>query len=284
MFNSVKIDKQLLKSLVTLGSVIEARDKYTGGHVYRVGQYARKIGDKLGLPSDRLFALEVGGLVHDLGKIGTPDAILNKRDKLTDSEYEMMKNHVKLGADLVKNHPLESLVIDSVSDHHERLDGKGYPESKDQEHISLHARIMSVSDAFDAMTSARPYRQGMPAEKALEIMRSEIGTQFHTDVVEALSSLFEEGLLDGILGHAGFERKMLACPVCGPTIAPTNKQKDGDKVMCPACTGEYVLHRHGESYDIEFTEKVLNLYEPKVDEDVVNYIVKVSPKKVNLSY
>jgi len=236
------------------------------------------------LPSDRLFALEVGGLVHDLGKIGTPDAILNKRDKLTDSEYEMMKNHVKLGADLVKNHPLESLVIDSVSDHHERLDGKGYPESKDQEHISLHARIMSVSDAFDAMTSARPYRQGMPAEKALEIMRSEIGTQFHTDVVEALSSLFEEGLLDGILGHAGFERKMLACPVCGPTIAPTNKQKDGDKVMCPACTGEYVLHRHGESYDIEFTEKVLNLYEPKVDEDVVNYIVKVSPKKVNLSY
>lgn len=282
MFGSIAIDKPLLKSLVTLGSLIEARDKYTGGHVFRCGQYARKIGDKMGLETGHLFALEVGGLVHDLGKIGTPDAILNKPDKLTDAEYSVMKNHTLLGVKLIENHPLEKLVIDSVADHHERLDGKGYPFNKPSAGISLHAQIMSVSDAFDAMTSSRPYRQGMLPEKALSILKSEIGTQFHEAPVNALIQLYEEGALNDILGFAGFERKMLSCPVCGPIIAPSSKHGDGDHIHCPACTGEYVIHRHGDTYEVEFTEKVLNFYEPKADEDAVDYIVKVSPKKIKL--
>lgn len=282
MFGSMAIDKPLLKSLVTLGSLIEARDKYTGGHVFRCGQYARKIGDKIGLETGRLFALEVGGLVHDLGKIGTPDAILNKPDKLTDDEYTVMKNHTLLGVKLIENHPLEKLVIDSVADHHERLDGKGYPFKKASAGISLHAQIMSVSDAFDAMTSSRPYREGMSPEKALSILKNEIGKQFHEAPVNALIQLYEEGALNDILGFAGFGRKMLTCPVCGPIIAPSSKHGDGAHIHCPACTGEYVIHRHGDTYEVEFTEKVLNFYEPKADEDAVDYIVKVSPKKIKL--
>lgn len=279
MFKSISIDKQLLKSLVTLGSLIEARDKYTGGHVFRCGQYARKMGGKLGLNSQRLFALEVGGLVHDLGKIGTPDAVLNKPDKLTEEEYGVMKNHAVLGSKLIENHPLESLVIDSVSDHHERLDGKGYPIQKNSSEISLHAQIMSVADAFDAMTSSRPYRQGMKPEIAIEILKQESNAQFQPVVVDALIDLYEEGALNSVLGHAGFERKMLSCPACGPIIAPSSKHKDGDHLICPACTGDYVIHRHGDSYELAFTEKVLNLYEPLADEDAVDYIVKMSPKK-----
>ncbi len=282
MFNQIAIDQALLKSLVTLGSIIEARDKYTGGHVWRVGQYARLLGGSMHLKDDALFLLELGGVIHDIGKIGTPDAILNKPDKLTDDEYDIMKNHASLGSTLVKNHPLEPLVIDTVSDHHERLDGKGYPLPKSASELTLHARIMTVADAFDAMTSERPYRQGMHPDKALSILKENIGTQFDADVVNHLVTLYGKDQLSDTLNHAGFGRKMLSCPACGPVIAPTTKHKDGNHINCPACGGDYIIHKHGDTFEIVFTEKMLNQYEPKADEDAIDYIVKVSPKKIKL--
>ncbi len=282
MDKRLEIDKNLLKSLVTLGSVIEARDQYTGGHVFRVGQYARLIGKSMALSADALFSLEVGGLVHDIGKIGTPDAILNKPGKLTDAEYSLMKHHAVLGRQLIENHPLEQLVIDSVSDHHERIDGQGYPVEKQEKSITLHAKIMSVSDAFDAMTSSRPYRQGLGAQKALDILREESGKQFDPLIVQHLDVLFTQNALMDVLGHAGFGRKMLACPVCGPVIAPASNHHDGDHIMCPACTGDYILHRHGDTYEVEFTHKMLNLYEPRSDNDAVDYVVRVSPKQIRI--
>lgn len=282
MEKRLEIDKNLLKSLVTLGSVIEARDQYTGGHVFRVGQYARLIGKSMQLNADALFSLEVGGLVHDIGKIGTPDAVLNKPGKLTDSEYVLMKHHAVLGRQLIENHPLEQLVIDSVSDHHERVDGQGYPVEKEEKSITLHAKIMSVSDAFDAMTSSRPYRQSLGAERALIILKEACGKQFDLGIVQHLDNLYAQNALMDVLGHGGFGRKMLACPVCGPVIAPSSEHRDGDHIMCPACTGDYILHRHGDTYEVEFTHQMLNLYEPKADNDTIDYVVKVSPKQIRI--
>jgi len=282
MFNQIAIDQSLLKSLVTLGSIIEARDKYTGGHVWRVGQYARLLGNSMHLKDEALFLLELGGVIHDIGKIGTPDAILNKPDKLSDDEYDIMKKHAVLGATLVKNHPLELLVVDTVSDHHERLDGKGYPLPKSETELTLHARIMSVADAFDAMTSERPYRKGMNPDKAISILKENIGTQFDPEVVRHMGLLFEKGALSETLYHAGFGRKLLSCPACGPVIAPTSKHKDGNHINCPACGGDYIIHKHGDSFEIVFTENILNQYEPVADEDAIDYIIKVSPKKIKL--
>ncbi|MGX8795044.1 HD-GYP domain-containing protein [Fusibacter sp. JL298sf-3] len=280
MFNKITIEPFLLKSLVTMGSVIEARDKYTGGHVYRVGQYAAALGKHMHLGDDEIFLLELGGLIHDIGKVGTPDSVLNKKDKLTDVEYALMKKHASLGRTLIQDHPLEHLVIDMVGDHHERLDGKGYPDAKSAHLLTENAKIMAVADAFDAMTSERPYRKGMPPEVALKVLRENIGTQFDADLVARMEKLYALGALEGILNHAGFGRRMLDCPACGPIIAPTSEHADGDHLVCPACAGEFQIHKHGETFELMFTERRIHTHEPKPDVDAINYLVKVRPKAI----
>lgn len=124
---SANIDKKLLTSLMVMGSVVEARDAYTGGHLWRVGHFSRLLAEKIGLDRNQVFLAGLGGFMHDLGKVGVPDAILNKAGPLTDIEYAVIRTHPAIGASVLEEHPLAALALDAVIDHHERPDGKGYP-------------------------------------------------------------------------------------------------------------------------------------------------------------
>ena len=154
--------EQMLASLLVMAWVVEARDPYTGGHLWRVSRYAALLCERAGIPMDECARIAIGGFLHDLGKIGIPDAILRKRDKLTDDEMAIMKTHPDVGARLLAGHPLADLVRDAVLLHHETLDGSGYPKGIAGPDIPIAARIVGLCDAFDAMTSTRPYRAGMP--------------------------------------------------------------------------------------------------------------------------
>ena len=233
----------LLSSLFLMAYVVEARDPYTGGHLWRVSQYSRLIAETLGSDPSLSARATLGGFLHDLGKVGIPDSILNKPGRLTDDEYSLMKTHPERGAALLTGHPLAAVVEDAVLLHHERPDGRGYPNGFSGDLLPMVARIVGVADAFDAMTSRRPYRDGMPTTKALLIIEEGTGTQFDTDCAAALLELAERGQLAGIIGHTDSGIPLHECPVCGPTIVVHSHDKPGDHVYCPRCGNEAVLEK-----------------------------------------
>ena len=167
-----------LETITTLAQAVELRDEYTGGHTHRVSTYSMLLAQKLGLPESDLDLIRTGTPLHDIGKIGIDDAILRKPDKLTAEEFEIMKTHTTRGAEIVANirdlHP----ILPIVRSHHERWDGKGYPDATAGELTPHLARIVALADAFDAMTSDRPYRKGMPAEGAFGEIEKGCGRQF----------------------------------------------------------------------------------------------------------
>lgn len=244
-----EIDKKLLRSLLGLASVVEIRDPYTGGHLWRVGQFSKLLAGKMGLDKEQVFAASIGGFLHDLGKIGVADAILRKAGKLTDEEFAVIQTHPPLGAELLDDHPLAGLVIEAVLHHHERPDGKGYPHGLELGQTDILARIVSVTDAFDAMTSTRPYRQGMPVEKALAIMDGEKGRQFDAPLVEALAALHTtDDRLRHIVGHSDHGIALVTCPSCGPILSVSRHQADGSVINCRSCGGEYSLAKSGDTF------------------------------------
>ncbi|MFQ5673355.1 MAG: HD-GYP domain-containing protein [Nitrospinales bacterium] len=247
----LNIDEKSLKSLMILASVVETRDKYTGGHLWRVGQFAKTLGEKAGLSPSEVFVVTAGGILHDLGKVGIPDAILNKPGRLTHDEYEIIKTHPVVGRDLLREHPLAPLALDAVAQHHERCDGTGYPDGLDGEETSLSARIVSIVDAFDAMTSTRSYRRGMPVEKAIAILRENRQTQFDGELVDHFLDLSRQGKLKPIIGHSDHECHLVNCPKCGPILAVPKTVRDGSRIVCRACRGEYLLHVNGDTFDAE---------------------------------
>lgn len=177
-----RLEKAYLESIETLRYTVEAKDTYTRGHSDRVSAYSVLIGEKLGLSEQELKTLKIGGLFHDIGKIGISDAILLKQSKLTDDEYSEIKNHPSIGKHILSNASLFEDLIPIVYHHHEKYDGTGYPKQLKGEEIPLLARIVGVADAFDAMTSRRSYRD----ELDLEYVKNEIsncsGTQFDPEI------------------------------------------------------------------------------------------------------
>ncbi|MCP4135768.1 MAG: HD-GYP domain-containing protein [bacterium] len=278
----LQIDEPLLNSLLVLATVIEARDAYTGGHTWRVSQYARVLAHKLGLGPGEIFVAKLGGLVHDLGKVGIPDSILNKKDKLNDTEYIIMKEHPVIGENVIISHPLSPLVKAAITEHHERIDGKGYPHKTEKSNLSVIGKIISIADAFDAMTSTRPYRRGMPPEKAYSIIEEELGNQFDNETGRSFIELGRSGSLSHVLGHSSDESMMLMCPGCGPIITHSQKAKEGDNLMCPACTGEFVAHKKGETFELEFKETMTSVYVPQPDLETVEGIIREAPKEIDL--
>ncbi len=170
-----------------LVAAVEARDPYTRGHSDRVTAYALSIGHQLGMPEARLEILELAGLLHDVGKIGVPEAVLNKPARLQTTEFDVIHRHPVQGADIVRNirHPLTADVTRAVLHHHERWDGQGYPQGLSGTDIPLEARILAVADTFDALTSDRPYRKGMTGEEADRILATLAGTQLDPEVAAA---------------------------------------------------------------------------------------------------
>jgi HD-GYP domain-containing protein (c-di-GMP phosphodiesterase class II) len=168
-----------------LAQAVELRDDYTGGHTTRVTNYALLLGKQMDLPEDQLELIDIGTPLHDIGKIGIDDAILKKKSRLTQEEFEIMKTHTVKGADILQTIPDLAPIIPIVLSHHERWDGHGYPQGLKGEAISQLARIVAVADAFDAMTSDRPYRKGMPFEVAFAELSKQSGLQFDPDCAVA---------------------------------------------------------------------------------------------------
>lgn len=178
------ISDMVVDVVVAMAQAIESRDEYTGGHVHRVTGYAVLLGSKRGLSERDLLLLRLGGLLHDIGKVAVPDAILNKPAKLTDQEFEIIKSHAAVGAHIVERIPQLSYLKDIVRHHHERFDGRGYPDRLEGMDIPLLARIMAVADTYDAMTSDRPYRKGLAHEVAIEEIKKCAGGQFDPELAE----------------------------------------------------------------------------------------------------
>lgn len=170
--------KSYLESIEILRYTVEAKDTYTRGHSERVSEYSVLIGKKLGLSQADLKTLKIGGLFHDIGKIGIPDSILLKTDKLTQDEYNEIKKHPIIGKNILSNAAIFQDIIPIVLYHHERYDGKGYPEGLENNEIPLLAKIVCVADAFDAMTSRRSYRQKLNFDYVKNEIKSKSGTQF----------------------------------------------------------------------------------------------------------
>ncbi len=177
-----KLEKAYLDSIETLRYTVEAKDPYTRGHSDRVAEYSVLIGEKLGLSDEDLKTLRVGGLFHDIGKIGIPDSILLKEAKLTDDEYSEIKNHPSIGAHILCNAEVFRNIIPIVKHHHERYDGRGYPGKLAGDDIPYFARIAALADAFDAMTSKRTYRNSLPIDIVREEIEKNLGTQFDPEL------------------------------------------------------------------------------------------------------
>ncbi len=173
-----RLEKAYLDSIQTLRYTVEAKDPYTRGHSDRVAEYSVLIGEKLGLSEEDLKTLRVGGLFHDIGKIGIPDSILLKESRLTDDEYSEIKNHPSIGAHILCNAEVFKDIIPIVKHHHERYDGRGYPGRLQGEDIPYFARIAAVADAFDAMTSKRTYRDSLDISVVRSEIEKNLGTQF----------------------------------------------------------------------------------------------------------
>ena len=179
-----KLEKAYMESIETLRYTVEAKDTYTRGHSDRVSAYSVLIGEKLGLSDEDINTLRVGGLFHDIGKIGVPDSILLKDAKLTDDEYSEIKNHPAIGAHILSNATIFKDIIPIVKHHHERYDGNGYPGKLKGEDIPYLARIAAIADSFDAMTSKRTYRNSLPLDVVISEFERCKGTQFDPNLAD----------------------------------------------------------------------------------------------------
>ncbi len=187
-----KIEKAYLESIEIIRQTVEARDSYTRGHSDRVSEYSVLIGKYLGLSEQDLHTLKIGGLFHDIGKIGIPDSILLKEAKLSDDEYSQIKNHPAIGKHILANATIFQEIVPIVFHHHERFDGRGYPGALAGENIPLFARIAAVADTFDAMTSKRSYRNALPLEVVTQEIEKCSGSQFDPQIADVFLKILKE--------------------------------------------------------------------------------------------
>ncbi len=184
-----------LATIQALAAAVDAKDPYTRGHSANVARYAADLATHVGLSTDMIELVRVTGTLHDVGKIGVPDAILKKPDKLTDEEREIMETHPVLGEVIVRKAPQLEPTLPGVRHHHERWDGKGYPDKLAGNDIPLVARVLAVADSFDAMTSDRPYRKGLPFDYALSQIESGAGSQFDPELAVAFLELMHSEIV-----------------------------------------------------------------------------------------
>lgn len=176
------LEKSYMDSIEILRHTVEAKDPYTRGHSDRVSEYAVLLGKKLKLPNEDIEKLKIGGLFHDIGKIGIPDSILLKESKLTDEEYLKIKEHPVIGYNILENADMFKNILDIIKYHHERFDGNGYPEKLSGTNIPYLARITSIVDSFDAMTSRRSYRDSLPMDVVKSEILQNLGSQFDPEI------------------------------------------------------------------------------------------------------
>lgn len=187
-----KLERISMQIVKALSGAVDAKDTYTNGHSLRVAEYSKEVARRAGLSQKMQDDIYMMGLLHDVGKIGVPDAIINKPSRLTDAEYDVVRNHPVMGARILKNIKDFPALITGARWHHERYDGNGYPDGIKGENIPLEARIIAIADAYDAMSSRRSYRNVL----SQEVVRSEIekgrGTQFDPELTEIVLAMIDE--------------------------------------------------------------------------------------------
>lgn len=188
-------------TVAILREAVRVRDPYTSQHEERVSQICVKIATHLGLDAEQIESLRIAGLIHDIGKLAIPIEILSKPTKLTSQEYDLIKSHVNNGCEIIKDVEFSYPVYDIVAQHHERLDGSGYPEGLKSEQLSIESRVIAVADVFEAMVNHRPYRAAISTKQTMDHIRSEAGVLYDARVVTALQELLDSGEIKGSLGH-----------------------------------------------------------------------------------
>jgi putative nucleotidyltransferase with HDIG domain len=191
------LENLFFSSIRSLVAAIDRKDQYTHGHSERVTTFALKIAREIGIPEHEREVLQLAGLLHDVGKIGVPEYVLNKPGELTDEEYEKVMLHPVDGAEIISNiqSPFVPEIVAAVRYHHEHWDGSGYPEGIKGDKVPRTARILALADSFDAMTSDRPYRKGFTMDRAAKIVKDCAGTQFDPELAEVMVGLHERGEL-----------------------------------------------------------------------------------------
>jgi HD-GYP domain-containing protein (c-di-GMP phosphodiesterase class II) len=230
-----ELNRAYLSMLAVLANAIEARDHYTIGHTWRVARFAQAIAGRLGWASDKINEIEVGGVLHDIGKIGVPDSILTKAGPLSRDEEEQMMLHPETGARMLRDVPSLRHVLPYVLHHHECYDGTGYPHRLSEQAIPIEARLLAVADALDAMTSDRPYRAGLDPGDAMAEIRENSGSQFDPVIVEALFQAYEAGELDPYLQAEPVGQRAVICPHCSTSQTPGEDSIASGATTCPTC-------------------------------------------------
>jgi HD-GYP domain-containing protein (c-di-GMP phosphodiesterase class II) len=228
--HSAEENRQLFIGTVkALAAAIDGKDPYTRGHSERVARFSLAIGESLGLPDDEMEKLRISALLHDVGKIAIEDSILKKPAALTPEEFEVMKQHPQKGFKIMSQIPAMKDFLPGMYMHHEMVDGKGYPQGLKGHEIPMQARIVSVADTFDAMTTDRPYQKGMSLEDAIERIKTFVGTRYDGKVVEALVAACESGQITPGRVRLSQRAKDLAAgkaliPALGARPAPASEQ------------------------------------------------------------
>lgn len=189
-----KHDKELTREIIeAFAKVVDLKDSYTQGHSFRVAKYTEMLSRELGFDEETIEKYHNIALMHDIGKVGVPDSVLNKPGKLTEDEFSLIKSHTSRGFEVLQNISIMPEIAIGAHSHHERPDGKGYPLGLKKEEIPIVAQIIAVADCFDAMYSNRPYRSRMNFDKVVSIIKEVSGTQLSADVVDAFLRLVEKG-------------------------------------------------------------------------------------------
>ena len=231
-----ELQRSHLATLSVITSALEARDRYTVGHAQRVSSLGMAIADQLGWTAERRRQLEIGGLLHDVGKVGIRDAILGKPGQLSEDEHRVMRLHPDIGARILRDVPDLKQVIPYVLCHHERWDGKGYPQKLAGEQIPEEGRLLAVADAFDAMTSKRVYREPIAPEEALKVVQTCSGDQFDPVMVEAFEAAYEAGSILSVLARSkDLESRQVLCPICSTYLGMKGEVATNDQLDCPVC-------------------------------------------------
>ncbi|MFP4192051.1 MAG: HD domain-containing phosphohydrolase [Candidatus Hydrogenedentota bacterium] len=222
-------------TLIGLANAIELRDHYTVGHTWRVTNIAIEMARVLGWDEERLRLCQMGGILHDVGKIAIDDAILRKPGPLTEDEFETMKLHPERGARMMRDIDFLLPLIPFTLYHHERYDGTGYPAGLAATDIPIEGRLLAVADAFDAMTSHRPYRSALDPAEAVRRIEEGKGTQFDPQCADAFLKCYREGRIAHILQDYHRGARSIACPFCSTYIPVSKEIAGGDRLTCTVC-------------------------------------------------
>lgn len=230
---AVQIEKLSFEIISTIASMIEAKDSYTKGHSVRVAEYSALLAKELGWKESDVQNLKYIALLHDIGKVGIPDNVLNKPEKLTDREFNIIKSHTTIGGDILKDIETIDDVDSGAKYHHERYDGKGYPSGLVGDHIPAVARIICIADSYDAMNSKRVYRDRLPADVIRRELVNGRGTQFDPDYLDVFVSLFDEGKLK--LDFSDTDREKTISGEGSALISQIMKSMDEEAKKAEAC-------------------------------------------------